>query len=165
MRARHLLAVLLGSIAACEQSAPVNPIVPAPEPIGVRAYVVEEPGGTPDRITLTIHVRGQGVDVAAYQGRLEYAADAMEILESSAPGDGTRLVNPKAGAGIVRFAGFSTATFASTAAATLVVHPLKPLAQANLVTSLQIAGRSSGSAVSKSLLVPQAGLLSAAAVR
>src|SRR5205085_12313913 len=126
---------------------------------GVRAYVVQEPGATADRATLTIRLQSKDLGVAAYQGRLEFDKDAIEILEATSPtDDGTRLVNPNAGPGVLKFAGFATESFSGNIAVKLVVRPIKPLDQANFVATLDVAGESNGSAVQASRMMPGRGL-------
>lgn len=152
-----VLAVLLS---ACNDSTPASPLA-APEALAsgaAHAYVVQEPGSSADRVTLTIRVVGKDVSLAAYQGRLEYTSGSLVILEATVPSDGTRLVNASAGPGVVKFAGFSTDAFASTVAATLVVKPLQRLELLNLRATLDVAGERTGAAVAKSGLVPTAGV-------
>ncbi len=163
--ALSMLAVLA---AACDDEKPAPaPALLAPTPIdgqGVRAYVVQEPGATADRVTLTIRIQSKDLGVAAYQGRLEFDKDAIEIIEATSPSDdGTRLVNPNAGVGMLKFAGFATEKFTGNTAATLIVHPLKPLDQANFVATLDVAGESNGSAVQAARLMPARGLFLSAA--
>lgn len=168
MRYRYMAALaLLAVVVGCDDeprgvAGLVAPIALASD--GVRAYVVQEPGGTPERVTLTIHVEAKGIPVAAYQGKLQFDAEALEILDASAPSeDGTRLVNPSAGPGIVRFAGFAAESFAHTMAVTLVVKPLKPLELANLLATLDVVGEVSGTAVAKDRVVVQRGVFTTTA--
>lgn len=159
-------ALTMGAV-ACDGTPVTAPAMLAPPPLearGVRAYVVEEMGGTADRVTLTIRIQSKDVGVAAYQGRLEFDPSVVEILEATVPsGDGTRLVNAAAGPGTLRFAGFATEKFTGATAVTLVVHPLKPLAQANFLTSLDVAGEANGTALQQPLMLPQKGFYTAAA--
>ena len=129
---------------------------------GVRAYVVQEPGGTADRVTLTIHVDAKDIPLASYSGRVQFDKDALEILEATTPSDGTRLVNAvSAGPGLVTFAGFSTDVFTQTAAVRLVARPLKPIVLANLLAILDVVGETSGTAVSAQRIVQQRGIFTA----
>jgi hypothetical protein len=156
------LAVVMVAGTACDDSkeAPAA-VMLAPQPMesrGVRAYVVQEPGGTANRVTLTIRIQSKDVGVAAYQGRLEFDKDAFEIIEATAPsGDGTRLVNASAAPGLLRFGGFAAEKFAGNTAVTLIVRPIKPLEQANLLASLDVAGEPDGTAIQKPLMPAQKG--------
>jgi hypothetical protein len=67
-----------------------------------------------------------------------------------------------AGPGLVKFAGFSTEVFGQTAAVRLVVKPLKPIALANLVASLDVVGEVSGTAVANDRLLQARGIYTAA---
>jgi hypothetical protein len=152
------LALTTTALMGCDDGNAVLPVQPTLEEGHVTTYLVQEPGGTADRVTLTVHVAGKNVPVAAYQGTLKFAADALEILEATTPGDGSRLVNARAGAGLVRFAGFSTDRFTQTPAVQLVVRPLRPLESAQLAVSLQVVGEVTGAAVQASRLVAAPGL-------
>ena len=167
MRTAGLMVLMLVAAAGCSDQKPATaPTGPTPlTSTAARVYVIQEAGGTAERVTLTIHVDTKDIPMAAYQGRLQFDADAMQIIESSTPSDGTRLVNTAAGAGLVKFAGFTTDVFTQTAAATLVVKPLKSLDMANLTASLDVVGEVSGKAVPKSRLLPASGIYSAAAAR
>ena len=165
MRYRGMLVLTLVAAAGCDDRPPVAGGLLAPVPLtsaGARAYVVQEAGGTADRVTLTIHVDAKDIPIAAYQGRLQFDPDALEIIEATTPSDGTRLVNAAtAGPGLVKFAGFSTEVFGQTAAVRLVVKPLKPIAMANLVASLDVVGEVSGAAVTKDRLLQARGIYTA----
>lgn len=166
MRYCGLLVLVLAASAGCDDEVQKMAGLVAPAPLasmGVRAYVVREPGGTEDRVTLTIYVDSKDVGVAAYQGRFEYDAGALEISEATTPSDGTRIVNTAAGPGQVRFAGFAAEGFAKTAAARLVVRPLKPLEQANFLVTLDVVGEASGAAVAKERMVPLRGIFTSKA--
>ena len=165
MRYQGLL-VLAVVLAGCDDGthAPALTAPPALTASGVRAYVVQEPGGNADRVTLTIHVDSKDVPVAAYQGQLEFDASAMQILEATTPSDGNRLVNAaSAKSGVVRFAGFSTDVFAHTAAAQIVVHLTKSIEEAHLLATLDVVGEVTGSAVAKDRVVQQRGIFTQAA--
>ncbi len=166
MRYQGLL-VLAVVVAGCDDGSHAVPALTAPPALtasGVRAYVVQEPGGTADRVTLTIHVDSKDVPVAAYQGQLEFDAAAMQVLDATAPSDGNRLVNAaSAKSGVVRFAGFSTDVFAHTAAAQIVVHLTKSIEEAHLLATLDVVGEVTGSAVAKDRVVQQRGIFTQAA--
>ncbi|CAN5389182.1 hypothetical protein BH09GEM1_BH09GEM1_38880 [soil metagenome] len=152
--------MLLVAVAGCEDDKAKGLLAPAALPTqAVRAYVVQEPGATAEKVTLTIHVEARGIPVAAYQGKLEFDADALEIIDASTPGeDGTRIVNAKAHPGVVKFAGFSAEAFLHTAAVTLVVKPKKPLELANLLATLDVVGEAKGTQVAKEHVLLQKGV-------
>lgn len=167
MRYQRLLVLALAVAAGCDDRTQAVPTLMAPPEFtgtGVRAYVVQEPGGTADRTTLTIHVDASGVPVAAYQGKLQFDTDAMQILEATTPGDGNRIINAaSAGPGVVKFAGFSTDVFAQSAAATIVVRLTRPIEEAHLLASLDVVGEVSGTAVASERVMLQRGVFSKAA--
>jgi len=152
--------VLLTTLAACEDDKAKGLVAPAALPTqAVRAYVVQEPGATADKVTLTIHVEARGIPVAAYQGKLEFEPGSLEILEATTPSeDGTRIVNAKARPGVVKFAGFAAESFAHTAAVTLVVKPKKALELANLLATLDVVGEAKGTQVAKEHVIVQKGV-------
>lgn len=167
MRFQGLIVLALAAAAGCDDRTQAVPALTAPPAFtgtGVRAYVVLEPGGTADRVTLTIHVDAKDVPVAAYQGQLQFDADAMQILDATAPSDGNRIVNAaSAGPGVVRFAGFSTDAFTQTAAAQVVVHLTRPIEEAHLLATLDVVGEVTGAAVAKDRVMQQRGIFTKAA--
>ena len=146
----HSVVLLAVCVAACDSPTQAGSITaPAMMSAGVRTYLVQEPGGTSERTTFTIHVEAKDLPLAAYQGRLEFDASAMEIIDASTPSDGTRLVNAtSAGPGVVRFAGFSGTAFGQTAAVTLVVRLRKSIDETKMMTVLGVAGEELGTTVS-----------------
>lgn len=167
MRYHGLLVLALIAAAGCDDRTQAVPLLTAPPALassGVRAYVVQEPGGTPDRVTLTIHVESMDVPVAAYQGQLQFDADAMQIIDATTPSDGNRIVNAaSAGPGVVKFAGFSTDAFAHTAAVQIIVRPLKSIEDAHLLATLDVVGEVAGIAVARDRIIQQRGIFSKAA--
>ena len=157
--------MVLVAVAGCEDDKTKGLVAPPVLPTqAVRAYVVQEAGATADKVTLTIHVEARGIPVAAYQGKLEFDADAFDIIEASTPGeDGTRIVNAKAHPGVVKFAGFAAEAFLHTEAVTLVVKPRKPLALANLVATLDVVGESKGIQVPREHVLLEKGVFTAIA--
>ena len=161
MQRKYIAAlVLVTTLAACDEDKTKGLIAPAALPTqAVRAYVVQEPGATADKVTLTIHVEAKGIPVAAYQGKLEFDPAALEIVEATTPSeDGTRIVNAKARPGVVKFAGFAAEAFAHTAAVTLVVKPKKALELANLLATLDVVGEAKGVQVAKEHVIVQKGV-------
>jgi hypothetical protein len=152
--------MLLAVVAGCEEDKMKGLVAPAALPTqAVRAYVVQEPGGTSEKVTLTIHVEARGIPVAAYQGRLEFDASALDILEATTPtDDGSRIVNPKVRPGVIKFAGFAPEAFAHTAAVTLVVKPKKPIDMANLLATLDVVGEAKGTRVAKEHVIVEKGV-------
>lgn len=156
------LALAAAATTACDDTATAP--LPLPPQITVEtgtviAYIVQEAGGTPDRVTLTLHVQGKDVPVAAYQGALEFDPAAMEVIEATAPGDGSRLVNAQAGPGLLKFAGFSAEPFTGTTAVRLVVRPITSIAAANLRPTLAVVGEATGTAVAKDRMLATPGVL------
>lgn len=161
MRYRGLMILTVVALAACNDDAQPAALVapPAMTTTGVRAFVVREPGGTDEKVTLTIHIDNKGVGIAAYQGRLEFDAGAFDVIEANTPADGSRLVNAEmAKTGVIRFAGFSPEDFTKTAAVQLVVKLNKPLDAANLVATLDVAGEATGTAIAKDRMIVQRGI-------
>lgn len=148
---RSLAVSLLGpALLACAENssrgAVTGPVRPG---AGVHAYVAREPGGTAERVTLTLHLATRDVALASYQGRLQFDAAALDVLEVTAPdGDGTRLVNASAaGEGVIRFVGYAERGFARTPALQLVVRPRRALDEAALLPVLEVVGDADGAAV------------------
>ncbi len=168
MRYRILITAALVAGAACnEDSQPAALVGPPPmEATGVRAYVVQEPGGATDRVTLTVHVDSKSLGVAAYQGRLSFDPGAFELIEATTPDDNSRIVNSTTTAeGYIRFAGFAAEKFDGTLALRLVVRPIKPLDAANMVASLEVVGEATGVAVAKEKLITQRGIFTKVAAQ
>ncbi len=166
MRKGYIAGLMLLAVAAgCEEDRMKGLIAPAALPTqAVRAYVVQEPGGTSEKVTLTIHVEARGIPVAAYQGKLEFDATALDILEATTPSDdGSRIVNAKVRPGVVKFAGFAPEAFTHTAAVTLVVKPKKPLELANLLATLDVVGEAKGTRVTKEHVRVEKGLFTTTA--
>jgi hypothetical protein len=166
---RRVIALTLVAVAvtACDDEKAAAPALVAPQPIegqGVRAYIVREAGATADRAVLTIRVQAKDIGMAAYQGRIEYNPDAIEILDATTPQeDGTRLVNPNAGAGMIKFGGFATEAFSGNTAATLTVRVKTSLDDANFVATLDVAGEATGTAVQANKMMAQRGYYTAVA--
>jgi hypothetical protein len=102
-----------------------------------------------DVLRYEVRLEQNALALGAYQGVLHFDANALELMNASAPGDGYRLVNSEnAASGVVRFAGFATAGFSAANALTLELKRRSgSLSSAAPTARLEIAGALNGAAI------------------
>lgn len=160
--------VLAFGLLACRDQAPsasqqdLIRIVPRGS---TQVFIQQAPATQADRVTLVVRVVANGVSVGAYQGAVTFAPGAFELIGIETPKGGSGdlfLVNPAGFAeGRIRFAAYTTEKFSDTEAFRVTVKPLKPLGEARVAGSLDVAGEVSGVRVSRSKIVASRGILDA----
>jgi hypothetical protein len=128
---------------------------------GVQVMLVQSAGPTEGTLRYRVRVIAREVDMAAYQGAVTFAPGAFEFLgiEHSDPTDGeSHFVNAEGFKdGKIRFAAWATEKFKTDEAFAFIVRSTGAAAP-NLSASLEVAGESTGAALSDAVLRASAGI-------
>lgn len=168
MNANRLCIALALLALACRDQAPPasSQDLASTVPRGsTQVFVQQAPITQADRVTFVVRVVANGVSVGAYQGAVTFVPGAFELVGIETPkgasGD-LYLVNPAGFAGgRIRFAAYTTEKFTDTEAFRVTVKPLKPLGEARLTGTLDVAGEVSGVRMSRSRIMASRGILDA----
>jgi hypothetical protein len=130
----------------------------APAAAKVAVVVVREQEGPGGRVVLNIVIRATDVVLGSYQGSFRYDPTVLEVDSATTVPDGYRVVNT-AGAkqGAIRFAGFTTSKFGDDRAVRIVARLRKPIAEARIEASLDVAGDVEGHAIPRGAMTPARG--------
>ena len=125
-------------------------------PPAVRVVIEESIRDSTGLITLTVRLKATGVELGAYQGKLEFEPGALDIVTATSPrGDGTRMVNAADSTlGVVRFAGYALPGFKDDVAMTLVVRSRGAMAAARVRAALEVAGDVDGVPIAAEAFIP-----------
>ncbi|HET8770328.1 MAG TPA: hypothetical protein VFM71_05015 [Gemmatimonadaceae bacterium] len=125
----------------------------------VRVVIEESIRDSAGLVTLTVRFKATGVELGAYQGKLEFEPGAFDIVSATSPrGDGTRMVNAADSAsGVVRFAGYGLPGFKDDMAMTLVVRPRGTMVAARVRAGLEVAGDVDGVPIAAESFIPAQG--------
>lgn len=163
-----LLAVLL-SAAACKDQPPTEPVaspITLVAPGTVQVIIQQDRQVSGEAAVFVVRVVGSGVPLAAYQGRITFAPGTMEVLSVVTPDavDGDyRIVNATdASKGLIRFAGYSTGTLASTEAFRISARLRDGVSTLKLEGALDVAAEGAGQSMHASFLRSSVGVYDAA---
>jgi hypothetical protein len=162
--------VVVGFVAAAAGACRETPLL-APMPGAqagvpggtVRAEITEEALEADGALTLVVRVRARNAALSAYQGAVTFTPGAFELVSISAPerAGESYLFNPtEFEAGRIRFAAMSPVPFADVNAVggieafRVTVRPLRPLAEANLAATVDIASLENGASLTSEQLLP-----------
>jgi hypothetical protein len=130
---------------------------------------MQQEAASGDELTLVARVVGNGVDVGAYQGEVDFVPGTLELIGTTTPTveNELHIVNPATFAqGRIRFAAYTTASkFTSSEAFTLRVKAVHALSDAAIVGKLEVVGEPTGRAVAKTKLLASRGIHDAATNR
>jgi hypothetical protein len=166
VRGAMLLMFVVAAVGSCREVpllAPFPGAEAAAPTASVRADIVEGAPEADGLLTFAVRVRSRDLSLSAFQGVLTFAPGAFELVSMSTPqrGGETYLFNPEEfSAGRVRFAALSPTTFADALAGDgvealrVTVRPLRPIDEANLSATLDVAGRESGASIDAARLLP-----------
>lgn len=129
----------------------------------VRADIVEQPLALDGSVTFVVRVRSRNVALSAFQGAVTFTPGSFDLVSIDVPvRDGeSYLFNPEeVAAGRIRFAALSPTSFAESYAQDgvetlrITVRPRRPVAEAALAATLDVASVESGAALDTEQLLP-----------
>ena len=123
----------------------------------VRAVVEMGRPAADGTVVIAVRLPAEGTRLGSYQGTLRFAPGSLRVVQVAAPrgGDATRLVNAAdTTTGVIRYAGFTVTRFAHDTVLTLRVRPMRPLPQAQVVATVEVAADSAGTRIPRDRLLP-----------
>lgn len=154
--ALSLLFVASVAVSACHDetpaTAPIGITDLAPKN-GVAAAIIQTPGPQVGTVRLTVRVFARDIELGSYQGAVTFAPGSFELVSVDTPEgiDGEmHIVNStEIGAGRIRFAAYATEKFVSEDAFSFIVRPTAGTTAMKLAATLDVAGETSGVALTE----------------
>jgi hypothetical protein len=156
-RGIHLLVAGLVLAAGCADAPeaaapPPGDALPALAPLtgdGVRAALVSLDG-----TTLVLRVESPAVALGSVQGTIRFDPADFAVIEVRQLTDGYAVANTaEAASGLLRFAAFGAQGLAGPDLFSIRIRPIRPLAQAELMVGLEVAGTVEGEPLPASRLI------------
>lgn len=151
-----LLLVASLAAAACNEDIPVTAPVGFTDLVpknGVAAAIIQTPGPQVGTVRLTVRVLSSDVELGSYQGAVTFAPGSFELVSISTPegieGEMHIVNDTEIGAGRIRFAAYATEKFSEETAFSFIVRPTAGTAAMKMAATLDVAGQTSGVALTE----------------
>jgi hypothetical protein len=136
-------------------------------PSGAVQALIQQEAATPDgNVTFVVRVLANNLTISSFQGTVTFAPGSFELVDKRTPAGVTAVLNADGfSEGRLRFAALTPTQFDSIASGSGVeafrftVRPLRPVEDAHLLATLDVAGTDVGAALGAERMLASPGVM------